>query len=178
MMTILVWPERLIQSGVGPEGACAKHVDKRYSPRSPDVESPLIDCNACKTCQKSPGELGRIGAESAVSAARSPVRWKTAAALAHHRLAAGHLHIEDDRLIALPSYRKWHSYGQYVFDGWADACARAGIDYYPKLLIAVPFQPVSSPRLLAANVEDGFELLKSCRVIWRSKSFQRAHQLH
>ena len=54
------------------------------------------------------------------------------------------LHIEDDRLVAaLPSYRKWHSYGEYVFDhGWADACARAGIDYYPKLLTAVPFSPL------------------------------------
>ena len=71
------------------------------------------------------------------------------------------LHIEGDRLVAaLPSYRKWHSYGEYVFDhGWADACARAGIDYYPKLLTAVPFSPVSGPRLLAAKVEDGFELL-------------------
>ena len=68
------------------------------------------------------------------------------------------LHVEGDRLIAaLPCYRKWHSYGEYVFDhAWADACARAGIDYYPKLLTAVPFSPVSGPRLLAASVEDGF----------------------
>ena len=40
------------------------------------------------------------------------------------------LHWEGERLVAaLPSYRKWHSYGEYVFDhGWADACARAGIE--------------------------------------------------
>ena len=50
---------------------------------------------------------------------------------------------------ALPAYLKSHSYGEYVFDhGWADACRRAGIDYYPKLLGAVPFSPVTGPRLL------------------------------
>lgn len=50
---------------------------------------------------------------------------------------------------ALPLYRKLHSYGEYVFDwAWADACQRAGIGYYPKLLCAVPFTPVSGPRLL------------------------------
>jgi uncharacterized protein len=52
-------------------------------------------------------------------------------------------------LAALPLYRKSHSYGEYVFDmAWADACARAGIGYYPKLLTAVPFSPVSGARLL------------------------------
>jgi predicted N-acyltransferase len=40
-------------------------------------------------------------------------------------------------LAAMPGYVKSHSYGEYVFDhGWADACHRAGIDYYPKLAIA------------------------------------------
>ena len=52
-------------------------------------------------------------------------------------------------LAALPAYEKSHSYGEYVFDhGWADACRRAGIAYYPKLLGAIPFSPVSGPRLL------------------------------
>lgn len=50
---------------------------------------------------------------------------------------------------ALPAYVKTHSFGEYVFDhGWADACERAGIAYYPKLLCAVPFSPVCGPRLL------------------------------
>lgn len=50
---------------------------------------------------------------------------------------------------ALPAYLKQHSYGEYVFDhGWADACRRAGIAYYPKLLGAVPFSPVTGARLL------------------------------
>jgi uncharacterized protein len=55
-------------------------------------------------------------------------------------------------LAALPSYLKQHSYGEYVFDmGWADACHRAGVAYYPKLLGAVPFSPVVGPRLLGAG---------------------------
>lgn len=50
---------------------------------------------------------------------------------------------------ALPAYLKTHSFGEYVFDhGWADACERAGIDYYPKLLAGIPFSPVTGPRLL------------------------------
>lgn len=54
-------------------------------------------------------------------------------------------------LAALPAYLKRHSYGEYVFDwAWADACQRAGIDYYPKLLGAVPFTPVSGARLLGS----------------------------
>ena len=52
-------------------------------------------------------------------------------------------------LAAMPAYLKAHSYGEYVFDwAWADACRRAGIDYYPKLLAAVPFSPVQGARLL------------------------------
>lgn len=48
-----------------------------------------------------------------------------------------------------PLYLKNHSYGEYVFDwGWADAYERAGGRYYPKLQCAVPFTPVTGPRLL------------------------------
>lgn len=60
---------------------------------------------------------------------------------------------------ALPLYRKSHSYGEYVFDwAWADACQRAGIGYYPKLLCAVPFTPVTGGRLLG-DVESAGALL-------------------
>jgi uncharacterized protein len=52
---------------------------------------------------------------------------------------------------AAPCYAKSHSRGEYVFDhGWAEAFERAGGDYYPKLQIAVPFTPVTGPRLFAA----------------------------
>jgi predicted N-acyltransferase len=63
-----------------------------------------------------------------------------------------HLALEEagGRLLGVaPLYLKGHSYGEYVFDhGWADAYERAGGRYYPKLQCAVPFTPVTGPRLL------------------------------
>ncbi|OZI63477.1 GNAT family N-acetyltransferase [Bordetella genomosp. 11] len=62
---------------------------------------------------------------------------------------------------AMPLYVKSHSRGEYVFDQlWADAFARHGLRYYPKLLCAVPFTPVTGPRLLAAVHEDRVRLAK------------------
>ena len=56
---------------------------------------------------------------------------------------------------AVPCYLKNHSYGEYVFDwGWAEAYERAGGNYYPKLQVAVPFTPVTGPRLLVRDGED------------------------
>ena len=53
---------------------------------------------------------------------------------------------------AAPLYRKDHSYGEYVFDwAWAEAYQRAGLAYYPKWLVAVPFTPVPGTRLLARD---------------------------
>lgn len=51
---------------------------------------------------------------------------------------------------AMPLYVKSHSRGEYVFDwAWADAYQRHGLEYYPKLLSAIPFTPVTGPRILA-----------------------------
>lgn len=62
-----------------------------------------------------------------------------------------HLVVKDDDgkvLACAPLYLKTHSYGEYVFDwGWAEAYTRAGGRYYPKLQCAVPFTPVTGPRL-------------------------------
>lgn len=55
----------------------------------------------------------------------------------------------------MPLFEKTHSYGEYVFDwAWAEAYARHGLAYYPKLLGAVPFTPVGGPRVFAANDAD------------------------
>ncbi|MEZ5564936.1 MAG: GNAT family N-acetyltransferase [Gammaproteobacteria bacterium] len=52
---------------------------------------------------------------------------------------------------AMPLYRKMSSYGEFVFDwAWADAYRRAGVDYFPKLVSAVPFTPATSTRLMVA----------------------------
>jgi hypothetical protein len=65
-----------------------------------------------------------------------------------------HLLLEDANggaLAAMPLFRKSHSRGEFVFDfAWAGAYAEHGLKYYPKLLTAVPFTPVSGPRLLLA----------------------------
>lgn len=72
---------------------------------------------------------------------------------------AQHQVLSDDQrgaIAALPLYSKTNSSGEYVFDwAWADACHRAGIEYYPKLLCAVPFSPVTGARLLGDRVAGG-----------------------
>ena len=62
---------------------------------------------------------------------------------------------EDGELVAAaPLYLKSNSHGEFVFDwSWASAWERAGGEYYPKLLNAVPYSPVPGPRLLAGNGE-------------------------
>lgn len=62
-----------------------------------------------------------------------------------------HLALEEggNTIGIAPLYVKSHSQGEYVFDhSWAHALERAGGDYYPKLLCAVPFTPATGPRLL------------------------------
>ena len=50
---------------------------------------------------------------------------------------------------AVPAYVKTNSYGEFVFDwAWADAYQRHGLDYYPKLVAAIPFTPATGRRLL------------------------------
>jgi len=72
--------------------------------------------------------------------------------------APKHLLVEDSRgrmLGAMPLYRKAHSRGEFVFDfSWANAYAQHGMRYYPKLVSAVPFTPVTGPRLLVSAAAD------------------------
>lgn len=70
---------------------------------------------------------------------------------------AQHLTLHDgDTLVGMaPLYVKGNSHGEYVFDwAWADAWERAGGDYYPKFLCAVPYSPVTGPRLLCGAQPD------------------------
>ena len=56
---------------------------------------------------------------------------------------------------AVPAFLKDHSYGEYIFDwGWASAAQRAGLRYYPKLVIAAPATPATGPRVLIAPGAD------------------------
>jgi predicted N-acyltransferase len=71
---------------------------------------------------------------------------------------------ERDRLVACaPTYLKSNSRGEFVFDwAWADAYHRHGLNYYPKLLTAVPFSPITGPRLLVhSEARDPQDLRRS-----------------
>lgn len=83
---------------------------------------------------------------------------------------------------AVPLYLKTHSYGEYIFDWvWADAAHRAGIQYYPKLVAAVPFTPATGHRLLVAPDADAAvvrtELLRGVRMIADEERVSSVHFL-
>src|SRR5690606_24989374 len=79
---------------------------------------------------------------------------------------------------ALPLYGKMHSRGEYVFDhAWADAYARYGMNYFPKLVSAVPFTPVPGPRLLAHDRNDQRLLLEAASLLQRQNGFSSLHIL-
>ncbi|MGS2720457.1 GNAT family N-acetyltransferase [Paraglaciecola aestuariivivens] len=60
----------------------------------------------------------------------------------------------------LPLYKKNHSYGEYVFDfAWANTYRQYGLNYYPKLVSAIPFTPVTGGRLMLSNKVDAADLL-------------------
>ena len=73
---------------------------------------------------------------------------------------------EDGQLVAFaPTYLKDHSHGEFVFDwSWADAYQRLGLSYYPKLLTAIPYTPVSGPRLLTRRDHPAAGALRQCLV--------------
>jgi len=77
--------------------------------------------------------------------------------LPHHVVAekAGQL------VAACPMYLKLHSMGEFVFDyEWADAAQRVGIQYYPKMLVGIPFTPVTGRRFLTAAGEERAPLVR------------------
>jgi predicted N-acyltransferase len=97
---------------------------------------------------------------------------------AHVALTAG-----DGRLVgAMPMYRKSDSWGEFVFDwGWAEAYRRAGLRYYPKLVVAAPFTPATGPHLLcradAAAAGTGRALLDAALAHARDLQASSLHVL-
>ena len=84
------------------------------------------------------------------------------------------------RLVAAaPTYIKTHSMGEYVFDhGWADAYHRAGGRYYPKVLVAVPFTPVTGRRLLLAADAPGAAQEALIESLFRLREAIGASSIH
>nr|WP_229409895.1 GNAT family N-acetyltransferase [Massilia timonae] len=85
---------------------------------------------------------------------------------------------QDALAAALPLYVKGHSYGEYVFDwAWADAYQRHGLDYYPKLLSAIPFTPVAGARLMARDAEARAALVDVLCATQRATEVSSTHVL-
>jgi len=88
---------------------------------------------------------------------------------------------ENGRLVAAaPLYLKEHSEGEFVFDwGWAEAAERAGIAYYPKMLVGVPFTPATGARfLVAAGADRGVwtaRLAAALVEVCRQQEFSGVH---
>ena len=87
------------------------------------------------------------------------------------------LHDSQGHLIgAAPLYRKGHSRGEFVFDfSWANAYAQHGLQYYPKLLTAIPFTPVRGPRLLTRTGADAQSTARA--LIEAATAYARSEQL-
>jgi predicted N-acyltransferase len=85
----------------------------------------------------------------------------------------------DDLKAALPLYLKYHSYGEYVFDwAWAEAYERHGLPYYPKLLSAIPFTPVSGARLLAMDETARQALVQALQELQEAAQTSSTHVLY
>jgi len=82
----------------------------------------------------------------------------------------------DELAAAVPGYLKHNSHGEFVFDhAWADAYARHGLAYFPKWLGAVPYSPVTGPRLLARDAADQRLLLEAIAAHVRAQGLSSAH---
>ncbi|MDQ1093231.1 putative N-acyltransferase [Xanthomonas sacchari] len=89
-----------------------------------------------------------------------------------------HLTVWDGETLvaAAPGYLKSNSHGEFVFDhAWAHAYARYGQDYFPKWLCAVPYSPVTGPRLLARDPAARQELLAAMQALTQSSGLSSAH---
>lgn len=86
---------------------------------------------------------------------------------------------DGDALAAvMPLYEKSHSYGEYVFDwAWADAYHQHGLQYYPKLLSAIPFTPVTGTRLIVRDAQAQQVLLNELIRIQSSMQVSSTHIL-
>ncbi len=84
----------------------------------------------------------------------------------------------DELHAALPLYLKSHSFGEYVFDwAWANAYEQHDLAYYPKLLSAIPFTPVTGMRILARDEAASGALLNALDQLTATGSTSSCHIL-
>ena len=78
----------------------------------------------------------------------------------------------------MPLYKKFNSYGEFIFDQqWAHALQQTGRDYYPKLLTAIPFTPCEGERILAPNDKKKIQLIESCIELMQEDKIESWHIL-
>ncbi|MEI7931452.1 MAG: GNAT family N-acetyltransferase [Alphaproteobacteria bacterium] len=126
------------------------------SRRQPDLRK-LRALNRTPSVHPSIAEIGREVWDAAASPSGNPfvsydflhILEESGCVSAESGWSPCHLALDG---AVMPLYLKTHSQGEYVFDhGWAQAYERAGGAYYPKLQSAVPFTPVTGPRLMGAD---------------------------
>ena len=87
-------------------------------------------------------------------------------------------HRGDTLVGGMPLYLRDNSYGEFVFDwAWADAYQRAGGRYYPKLVSAVPFSPVTGVRVPAADEQTALALIRYAMGLAEHNALSSFHQL-
>ena len=86
----------------------------------------------------------------------------------------------EDLIGILPLYTKNHSYGEYVFDfAWANTYREYGLNYYPKLISAIPFTPVTGSRLmLKAGINESELMPQLCKAIQKYVLQNRLSSIH
>ncbi|KXI27957.1 GNAT family N-acetyltransferase [Paraglaciecola hydrolytica] len=93
-----------------------------------------------------------------------------------------HLIIYQNKQVValLPLYKKNHSYGEYVFDfAWANTYQQYGLRYYPKLVCAIPFTPVTGPRLLLKSNVQQSEIIKAlCQILADKMQSEALSSMH
>jgi len=87
--------------------------------------------------------------------------------------------IKNKQLISfLPLYKKFNSYGEFIFDHqWANALNRAGRNYYPKLLTAIPFTPCEGDRILGKDEKSKFNLIDAAIKKMETEEIESWHIL-
>jgi len=77
-----------------------------------------------------------------------------------------------------PTYLKYNSFGEFVFDhAWADFYNKINVQYYPKLLVGIPFTPVRSSKFLVRKNENSkkINIVKDIKKILESNNISSAH---
>jgi predicted N-acyltransferase len=87
--------------------------------------------------------------------------------------------IKNKELISfLPLYKKFNSYGEFIFDHqWANALNRAGRNYYPKLLTAIPFTPCEGDRILGKDEKSKSNLIDAAIKKMETEEIESWHIL-